>query len=250
MGTFTRTVRISNRGDEMIKLLLLFVLLLLTALARFLVFDAFEPLMFAMIFLFPVASLVIFIISKKFANKERNYQPPKITGWSFYNIQKSLMIKKPLFYGDVKVGYVKRYFPHQWQYVLSDIIGFNWYLNLEIEIDQDIYNVQWYREKWFTNQDQWRIYKNGEQIGTAYTRINLKNTTKLKEAIEFQVGGEVYHTSASTVTSMISLTHNETLLGTLKRNHIMSNVQVIDIQKTQPEQVVALIVHSYYFKNN
>ena len=37
----------------MIELNLLFVLFLLTGLARYIVFDAFEPLMFAMIFLLP-----------------------------------------------------------------------------------------------------------------------------------------------------------------------------------------------------
>lgn len=70
----------------MIELILLFVLLLLTALVRYLVFGAFEPLSFAMLFLFPVAVLVIFIISKRFADKERSYQPKDIAGWSFYNI--------------------------------------------------------------------------------------------------------------------------------------------------------------------
>lgn len=233
----------------MIELILLFVSLLLTALVRYLVFGAFEPLSFAMIFLFPVAVLVIFIISKRFADKERSYQPKDIAGWSFYNIQKSLIIQKPLFKGKDQRGYVKRYFPQKWQYAFGDIFGFNWYLSLEIQIDQDIYDVRWYREKWFTNQDQWKIYKNGKQIGEADTLINLKTTTKLKEAIKYRFYDTSYISSASTVTSTISLTQNEELLGILKRNHIMSNVQVIDIQENRLEYIVALIVHSYYFKN-
>lgn len=120
-----------NRGEKMIELMLLFVLLLLTALARYIVFDAFEPLMFAMIFLLPVASLVIFLISKRLADNERSFQPKDIDEWSFYNAQKSLLIKKPLFKGKEKRGYVKRYFPHKWEYALSDIFGFSWYLCLE-----------------------------------------------------------------------------------------------------------------------
>lgn len=233
----------------MIELNLLFVLLLLTALFRYLVFGAFEPLSFAVIFLFPVTALAIFIISKKFAAKERSYQPKDIAGWSFYNIQKSLLIQKPLFKGKDQRGYVKRYFPQKWQYAFGDIFGFNWYLSLEIQIDQDIYNIRWYREKWFTNQDQWKIYKNEEQIGEAHTLINLKNTTRLKEAITYRFYDTSYTSSASTVTSTISLSHNEEVLGTLKPNHILSNVQVIDIQENRIEYIVALIVHSYYFKN-
>lgn len=232
----------------MIELILLFVLLLLTALARYIVFDAFEPIMFAMIFLLPLGSLAIFIISKRLADKERSFQPKDIDKWSFYNIQKSLMIKKPIFKGNDKTGYVKRYFPHKWQYALGDIFGFNWYLCLEIQIDHDIYGVHWLRGKWFSQQEKWKIYKNGEQIGEARTLINLKNATKLKEAIQFSFTNKTFISSASTVTSSITLTLDEELLGTLKRNHLLSNVQVIDVQGDQPEYIIALLMHSYYFK--
>ena len=233
----------------MIILNLFFVVLLLTALARYIVFDAFDPLMFAIIFLLPVVSVVISLISQRLAAKERSYQPKNIDGWSFYNIQKSLMNQKPLFKGEELRGYVKRYFPKKWQYFIGDIFGFNWYLSLEIQINKDIYDVQWYREKWFSQQDQWIIYKNGERIGEARTLINLKNAAKLKEAIQFNFYDKLYKSSAITVTSGISLTQGEKLIGTLKPNHIISNVQVIDVQENQPEYIVALIIHSFYFKS-
>ena len=72
----------------MIQLNLLFVLLLLTALARYLVFDAFEPKMFAMIFLLPVASFAFFVISKRLAEKEKAYRP-KILKSGPFTISKS-----------------------------------------------------------------------------------------------------------------------------------------------------------------
>ena len=59
----------------MIQLNLIFVLLLLTTFARYVILDEFEPLMFAMIFALPIASVVIFIMSRKFAEKEIGYQP-------------------------------------------------------------------------------------------------------------------------------------------------------------------------------
>lgn len=233
----------------MIELIVLFVLLLLTLLARYLVYGAFEPLALAVICLMPLASLAIFLISKRLADKESAYQPKNIDGWSFYHIQKSLMNKKPLFNGNEQKGYIKRYFPERWKYAFADVFGFNWYLSLEIQIEQNIYDVRWYRIKWLTQQDQWKIYKNGEQIGTARTLINFKNSAKLKESIEYIFADIAYITSASTVTSAISLTHNEKLLGTLKRKHAISGVQVIDLQEESPEYIVALIVHSYFFKN-
>ncbi|WP_456275159.1 hypothetical protein [Bacillus sp. AK128] len=233
----------------MIELNLLFILLLLTTLARYLVFGVFELHIFATIFLFPVGALVIYIISKRMSRKELFYQPKDIPGWSFYNIQKSIMIRKPLFHGDIQRGYVKRYFPQKWQYAFADIFGFNWYLSLEIKIDQDQYDVRWYRKKWFTQQDQWFISRNGEKIGEAHTLINLKNTAKLKEAINYKIYNNTYMSSASTVTSTIALTEGDSSLGTLKRNHIISNIQVIDIKENKPEHLVALIIHSFYFKN-
>ena len=233
----------------MIQLNLIFILLLLATLARYIIFDAFEPAMFAMIFLLPVAAIVVYIMSKKFAEKERCYQPKNIEEWSFSNRQISLLNEKPLFKGEERRGYVKRYFTKKGQYVFADIFGSSWYLSLEVQMDEDIYDVRCVREKWLTNQDRWIIYKNGEQIGEARTLINLKNMTKLKEAIEFTFQDNCYISSATTITPIISLTQDEVLLGTMKRSHIVSTVQVIDVKEDYPEYIIALILHAFYFKN-
>lgn len=233
----------------MIQLNIIFVLFLLTLLARYLVFDAFEPAMFAAAFLFPAASIVIFFISKRLADRERAYQPKSKDDWSFYHIQKSLMVEKPLFKGQNLRGYVKRYFPQRWQYVLGDSFGLNWYLSFEVLIDQDLYDVRWYRKKWISQQDQWRIYKNGIQIGEAHTVITLKNAAKLKEAIEYRLHDVSYISSASSVMSAITLTRETAVLGGLKRSHIISGVQEINVEDNNPDYLVALIIHSFYFKN-
>jgi hypothetical protein len=234
----------------MIEMLLLFVLMLLTVLARWLVYGAFEPLQFALIFLLPAAALAVYIISRKLAEKERSYQPKNIYGWSFYNIQKSLLIRKPLFRGDELRGYVRRYFPHKWQYAFGDVIGFNWYLCLKIQIDQDLYDVRWHRKKWLTNQDNWNIFKNGERIGEARTLINMKNAASLKEAIQYTINDDTYLSSAATIASAISLTREGEKCGILKRHHLLSSVKVIDPREdSSPEAIVALILHSYFFKN-
>ena len=104
-------------------------------------------------------------------------------------------------------------------------------------------------DKWLTKQDWWEIYKNGERIGEARTLINLKNMTKLKEAIEFTFEENCYISSAQSITPTISLMQDDKLLGTMKRNHIVSTVQVIDVKEDQPEYIVALIVHAFFFKN-
>ena len=233
----------------MIQLNLLFVLLLFATLARYIIFDAFEPAMFAMIFLLPAASVFVYILSKNFAEKERCYEPKDIAQWSFSNKQTSLLNKKPLFKGQQRRGYVKRYFANKGQYVFADIFGSSWHLSLEVQIDQDLYDVRSVHDKWLTKQDRWEIYKNGERIGEARTLINLKNMTKLKEAIEFTFEEDCYISSAQSITPTISLMQDDKLLGTMKRNHIVSTVQVIDVKEDQPEYIVALIVHAFFFKN-
>ncbi|MBY6053172.1 MAG: hypothetical protein ACQEXE_17605 [Bacillota bacterium] len=235
--------------NRMIQLNIIFVLFILTLLARYWVFDAFEPAIFAAAFLFPAASIMIFFISKRLADRERAYQPKSKDDWSFYHIQKSLMVEKPLFKGQNLRGYVKRYFPQRWQYVLGDSFGLHWYLSFEVLIDQDLYDVRWYRKKWISQQDQWRIYKNGIQIGEAHTVITLKNAAKLKEAIEYRLHDVSYISSASSVMSAITLTRETAVLGGLKRSHIISGVQEINVEDNNPDYLVALIIHSFYFKN-
>ena len=171
-------------------------------------------------------------------------------GWSFYHLQNMLVNKKLLFKGNAQRGYIKRFFEQKWQYVIADIISYSQYLSLEIQIDEDIYTVRWYRKKWFTNQEHWHIYKNGERIGEASTLINLKNTAKLKEVIAFQFGDASLTSIATTVTSSISLIDGERSVGGLKRNHLISNVQVIDVHENKPEYIIALIVHAFNFKNS
>lgn len=234
----------------MIELILFFVLILFALLARFIVYGEFELLSLAAASLMPAASLVIFIISKKFANKEQAYQPENdLTEWSFYQLQKSLMIAKPLFKGSEQRGFIRRYFSEKWKYAFADLFGFDWYLSLKIKIDEALYDVRWQRGKWFSQQDQWKIYKNGDLIGKAETLITLKNSVKLKEAIQFEFSDTSFTTSAITVNSEISLTCDGAQMGTLKRKHLISGVQVFDVHEDRPEFIIALIVHSYYFKN-
>uniref|UniRef100_UPI0035B53188 hypothetical protein n=1 Tax=Neobacillus sp. TaxID=2675273 RepID=UPI0035B53188 len=78
---------------------------------------------------------------------------------------------------------------------------------------------------------------------------DIKNTVKLKEVIEFQIGENSYYTAAATVTSHISLIHKDEEIGEMKRNHIISNVYVIDVKDDSPEKIIALILHAFYYKN-
>ena len=233
----------------MFKLIITFILVQLAILARYLVYDAFDAIFYVSTYLFLIATVFLYFVSKRFVKKELAYTPNNIASWSFLNRQRIFTNEKPLYKGDVKRGSIQRKFPKKWQYIAADIFGTNFFLALTIKIDENIFELTPFSEKLFSNQSYWTIYKNGQKIGSAKTVIDLKNTAKLKEVIELQISDEIYSTAASTVTSQISLVHNNQHIGEMKRNHLISNVNIIDLNYNSPDRIIALILHAYYFKN-
>ncbi|MEC1177785.1 hypothetical protein P9B03_04750 [Metasolibacillus meyeri] len=132
---------------------------------------------------------------------------------------------------------------------MANILGVNWYLAFDIQIDEDNYLVRWHAKNRLLIQEHWTIYKNGVAIGEACTSINIKNSAQLKEVIEFIVENEKFTSSAATISSAITVQNNQGIIGTMKRNHLISNVHVFDIQEERPVYIIALMMHAYYFKS-
>ena len=234
----------------MFKLILVFVLVQLALLARYLIKGEFEPFSYASTYLFLIAAIAIYFLSKRFAKKEQDYTPQNIDSWSFLNRQHLFKIEKPLFKGDEKRGSIQRYYVKKWHYFVADFFGDVYFLALKIRIDNDEYDIKPLEGKWLKNDSYWYIYKNGEQIGTARTVVDMKNIAKLKEVIELHIGDRVYSTAASTVTSKITVFDNNNQVGELKRNDFIRNVFVIHVQDDTPEKLLAPLLHTFYFKNN
>lgn len=233
----------------MIQLILLFILTQLALLARYIVFDAFDPVVYASTFLFLPAAAFIYFFSRHKMKKERAFAPKDIQNWSFYTVQKVFKVAKPLYKGTEKRGYILRYYVKKWHYVVSDIIGASLFLAIHIEIDGHLYNIVPNSKKWRSVQSHWTIYKDDVEIGHAQTAVTLKNSAKLTEAIDITFGNESYTTSAKTVTSAISVLQQDKVVATMKRDHMVSNVHVLQADEDAPEALLALILHAYYFKN-
>lgn len=233
----------------MFKLIIMFILVQLAILARYLVYDAFDAISYVSTYLFLVAAVLLYFVSKRYVKKELAYTPNNIASWSFLNRQRIFTNEKPLYKGDVKRGSIQRKFLKKWQYIVADFFGATFFLALTVKIDDNIFELTPFSKKLLSNQSYWTINKNGQQIGSAKTVVDLKNTAKLKEVIEFQIGEDIYSTAASTVTSQISVLHNNQKIGEMKRGHLISNVNVIDVHDDSPEKIIALILHAFYFKN-
>lgn len=228
----------------MVKLNVLFVLLLLIVL----MVGEFNLWNVAVLCLFPTAAIILYLVSKWMTAKEASYQPLKKENWSFFYLQRTYLNKKLLFKGEENRGSIQQYFKQKWQYVVSDFFDLRLYLSLRIYIGDDCFDVRWERRKGFSQQEHWVIYKNDVVIGKAYTALNVKNMSKLKEEIIFELGEAIWATSARTVTSTVSLMTNNKQEGELRRNHLVSNVHSINVTGDRPEYIVSLILHFFYFK--
>lgn len=237
----------------MIKSVVLFILIQLTLLARYVIKGEFDSFYFGMSFVFLFLPVLLYIFGKYFADKEQNYVPKNIADWSFYTRQKVFSNEKPLYKGDVKRGYFQRYSPKKSHYIVNELISDSFFLSFKLTIDGDVYDIQSYSEKLFSNQSYWHIFKNAHQIGTAKTVVDLKNTAKLKEVIEAQFGDIIYTTAAPTVTSTIKLYEDGVQIGRFGRgdelSHLIKNIKVMQVQEDSPEQLITLMIHAFYFKN-
>ena len=238
----------------MIYSLVVFVLVQLALLLRYIVKDEFDTSDFALSFAFLALPILIYILGKFFAKKEESYMPENIIHWSFYTQQKAFKNQKPIFKGQQQRGYFQRYALTKPQYFINELLGDTFYLSFKVVIDGDEYDVQSYSKKRISNQCYWHILKNGAHIGQARTVVDMKNTMKLTEVIEAQIGDVTYTTNASTVTSSISLLQNGVQIGQYGRgeqlSHLVKNIKVIQLHDDDPVQLVTLLIHAFYFKNN
>lgn len=111
----------------MFQLLVLFILLQLAILFRYIIFDAFNPITYFSIYLLLIAALAVYIMGKYFAMKESAYEPKQISSWSYYNRQNIFPVEKPLFKGEINRGTIQRKFLKKWHYIIADIFGFRFF---------------------------------------------------------------------------------------------------------------------------
>lgn len=232
----------------MFKLIILFLLLQLAVLARYIVFDAFEPISYASTYLTLAAAIFTYFLGKNFQKKEVAYTPQQQDGWSFLNKQRVFSNKKPLYKNDEKKGYIFRTYIKKWHYFIADFFGESFFLALSIQIEEDNYELIPTTKKLFTNQSYWDVLLNGEKIGKAKTVIDLKNTAKLKEVIEMDLYDKTYQTAAATVSSKIKLIYQDEQVGMIERSALISQVNVLKVKEDQPQLLIPLILHEYYFK--
>lgn len=231
-----------------------FIAIQITLLVRYIVKDEVDTFYFTLSFSFLALPIIIYIFGKYFAHKEESYKPSNIEHWSFYTQQKVFSNKKPIYKGNEQRGYFQRYFLTKFHFLVNELLGDSFYLTFKLKIDEQEYDVQSASQKRLSNQSYWHIYKNGELIGQAKTVVDLKNTMKLTEVIEAQFGDVTYTTSASTMTSSISLQKDGQSIGRCGRDeqlsHLIKNIKVIELQNDEPEQLITLLLHAFYFKNN
>lgn len=244
------TANAHQGGNSMLYFLLFFVLTQLALAARYIVYGAFEPLTYASTFLLPIAALATYVFSKRAQQQELTFTPPNVDSWSFLLKQHTFTNEKPLFYRNERRGYVQRYFQSRFEYILANIVGQTFFVSLRVQIDNDTWTMIPEKTKLLAANSSWRLYKNDELVGQAKTVITWAQTKKLEEKMELALLGETYVTSASTVTSTITLLHNDTTIGMSKRHHLLSNIHIIEADESTYGALLCALLHIHHFKQS
>lgn len=234
----------------MLYFLLLFVLTQLALAARYVVYGAFEPLTYAATFLLLVAALIVYVLSKRMAQKELAYTPPPTDSWSFLVKQHTFLNEKPLFYRSERRGYVQRQFNSRFEYAFANIVGQTFFVTLHVQIDDDLFVLKPLKTKLFSVNNQWHVYKNDVPIGDVKTVITWAETKKLAEKLELSLHDTVYATSASTITDAITLLRDDVVIGKSKRHHLLSNIHTIAVEEAEIGALLCALLHIHYFKQS
>lgn len=235
----------------MLHLYILFFLILSGTVVRYFIIGQIDvtTIMIASISL--VAAVVLYIVANILSKKEQAYIPANTENWSIYVLQKFLHTPKPLFKGKEQKGVYQRLFTKRWHRVVDSCIEGKapWYLSFRLSIGDNVYSVEWEREKLLANNESWLIYKNGELFGKAATVFNLKNAVHLKESMRGTLGEEGFTITSRTINGEAKMMCDNKVVGSIKRNNLVSGVHTITVNDDQDVYILALLLFDMYFKS-
>ncbi|MCT2344653.1 tubby C-terminal domain-like protein [Niallia taxi] len=234
----------------MIHLNFIFLLILIGTFLRFLVYGEFDASSIVLASLFPITSVLMYIAASYLAKKEQAYSPKYDDSWSFYVLQKLLHTPKPLFKGKEKKGVYKRYYVKGWHWLIDSLMEGKspMYYSFYLTIDDHNYKVEWKRDKIFSNNDKWVIYKDGEYFGEAATDFRLKNAVQLKECVKATFGREELLVTSKTIKGEAVLQCNDKVVGTIKRSSLVSSSHIISIDENSDTYILVLVLFRMYYK--
>lgn len=244
-----RTIR--ERGEKaLLYFYFLFLLIIFGTASRYFMYGQFDVTSILIALLLPVSAVVMYTIARILSKKEQAYLPDKDENWSIYVLQKVLHTPKPLFKGREKKGVYQRYYVKRWHKLIDSCIEGKtpWYLSFRLRIGDNVYNVEWERDRFLSNNENWVVYKNGEIFGKAATVFTMKHAVHLKEYIKGKFGEEEFTITSQTIKGVAKLQWNGRMAGSIKRNNLISGVHTITTNDDKETVILALMLFKMYYK--
>jgi len=229
----------------------LFLLIIFGTAARYFIYGKFDVTSILIASLLPISAVVMYVIARMLSKKEQAYLPKQDENWSIYVLQKVLHTSKPLFKGSEKKGAYQRYYVKRWHKLIDSCMEGKtpWYLSFRLRIGDNEYNVEWERDRFLSNNENWIVYKNGELFGKAATVYSLDNAVRLKEYIKGTLGEEEFTITSQTIKSEAKLQWNGRFSGSIKRNNLISGIHTITTNDDKDTDILTLLLFDMYYKS-
>ncbi|TRZ37823.1 hypothetical protein CEQ21_20560 [Niallia circulans] len=234
----------------MIHLNFIFLLILIGTCLRYLIYGEFDASSIVLASLFPITSVFMYIAASHLAKKEQAYIPKTHDNWSFYVLQKLLHKPKPLFKGKESIGVYKRFYVKGWHRVIDSLLEGKapMYYSFFLTIGEHNYKVEWQRNKFFSNNDNWVIYKDGKYFGKAATVFHLKNAVQLKECIKATFDNTELVATSRTIKGEAVLQCDDKVVGTIKRSSLVSSAHILYMDEDLDIYILVLLLFRMYYK--
>ncbi|UFT98315.1 hypothetical protein KO561_14040 [Radiobacillus kanasensis] len=234
------------------RLLTLFVVGTIGLLLRFLIKGEFELDQLLLLFLFPVASVVILLIKNNQIKKDAQFQP----NGDAYDIQTRMAerfstSKKVATKGDTILGNYHRFHKKGWHKLLTNIMDSpgKFYINFEFNFPSRFKFVE-VKEHAIIGNSKWEVYEDDRLTGTIETDYSVKNATNLKEKLILQYGEDTYIFHSFGVGSETKVEHDqlEVARGTRKKGAVYG-LTVTEAYKDHESLLFAVfILFNYVFE--
>lgn len=197
----------------MVRLLFFFLAGSIAMLSRFFILGKFEWEQLLSLLLFPVGSLIVWLIHRRMLRRDEQYQPPQAADyWNTRIGERSSTGKKMLYKDTQKIGEYRRFYQRWWQYWVNGIVEGDgkWYMNLSFELadGETVRFIEQKKQKKLAMNERWLIERNGQVIGQAKTDYSFQNAVKLQEGLILEINDTPYYFRSFGIGS-----HTEVLLG-------------------------------------
>ncbi|WP_059105286.1 tubby C-terminal domain-like protein [Shouchella shacheensis] len=207
----------------MSKLILLFIAGFIGLFLRFIFLGEFELEQLMLLILFPVGSILVYVIMKWQYDKDKAFEPGLNEEYYVTHLGDRVSSTfKQMYNGKVHIGTYQRFYNKWWKRVVADTMKSPgiWYLNLKFSFSNgDNVVFKGVEERKIHRDPEWLIYRNGEKIGFVRTRVEYKNKEILNKNLYLEYKENTYHYQASMIGSQTQIYKNELHMATADRLH-------------------------------